>query len=180
MYPTVHPNAKVINCAQQQPFPGYREVTKLPDPKPTQIRLQIDTRDPFADSTSFGSVGPYERIVGKVHFAVNPDSPAYTPVVDIQYAPRNPKGLVEFSTDFFILKPVDLSRSNRRLIYDVNNRGTKLLIHFLNDAPQVDDPATPQDAGNGFLMRRGYTVLWSGWQGDLLPWRRPLGHDACP
>ena len=141
----------------------------MPDPKPTQIYLQIDTRDPFADSTSFGNVGPYERIIGKVHFAVNPASPAYTPVVDIEHAPRNPEGLVEFSTDFFILKPVDISRGNRRLVYDVNNRGTKLLMHFLNDAPDADNPATPQDAGNGFLMRRGYTVLWSGWQGDLLP-----------
>ena len=61
-----------------------------------------------------------------------------------------------------------MARGNRRLVYDVNNRGTKLLVHFLNDAPQVDDPTSVEDAGNGFLMRRGYTVLWSGWQGDIL------------
>ena len=140
----------------------------MSEPKPTQIHLQINTRDPFADDIEFGKVGPYERIVGKVHFAVDPDSPAYSSVVDIQYAPLNPNGLVEFSTDFFILKPIDMSRGNHRIVYDVNNRGNKLLVHFLNDAPLSDNPSSPEHAGNGFLMRRGYTVLWSGWQGNLL------------
>ena len=151
------------------PSPRLQEVKKLPDTKSPQIRLQINTRDPFAEGFEFGDTGAYERIVGKVHFSVDPDSPAYSPVVDIQYTPRNPEGLVEFSTDFFILKPADMSRGNRRLVYDVNNRGTKLLVHFLNDAPLTDNPSTPEHAGNGFLMRRGYTILWSGWQGDILP-----------
>ena len=133
-----------------------------------QIRFQIHTRAPFANGTDFGDVGPYEKIVGRVDFAVKPDSPAFSSVVDIQHAPRNEDGLVEYSTDFFMLKPVNMAKGNRRLVYDVNNRGTKLLVHFLNDAPQVDDPTGIKDAGNGFLMRRGYTILWSGWQGDLL------------
>ena len=141
----------------------------MSDANSPQIRLHIDTRTPFADGTAFGDVGPYEKLVGRVDFAVNPDSPAFSSVVDIQHAPRNADGLVEYSTDFFMLKPVDMAKGNRRLVYDVNNRGTKLLVHFLNDAPDADDPTTPEDAGNGFLMRRGYTVLWSGWQGDLLP-----------
>ena len=133
------------------------------------VRLHIETRAPFAEGMEFADVGPYEKLAGRVDFAVDPDSPAFSSVVDIENAPRNDDGLVEYSTDFFMLKPVDSARGNRRLVYDVNNRGTKLLVHFLNDAPQVDDPTTRGDAGNGFLMRRGYTVLWSGWQGDLLP-----------
>ena len=148
--------------------PVSKEVKPLPHSNPTQIHLQINTREPFADGIEFGDVGPYERVVGKVHFAVDPDSPAYSSVVDIRFAPRNTDGLVEFSTNFFILKPIDMSRGNRRLVYDVNNRGNKLLVHFLNDAPLSDDPSSPEHAGNGFLMRRGYTVLWSGWQGNLL------------
>lgn len=133
------------------------------------IRLHLETRSTFADGIVFGDVGPYEKLVGRVDFAVTPDSPVFSTVIDIQHAPRNADGLVEYSTDFFMLMPANMARGNRRLVYDVNNRGTKLLLHFLNDAPQVDDPMTPVDAGNGFLMRRGYTVLWSGWQGDLLP-----------
>ena len=151
------------------PCPTSQEVKQLSAQDSLQLRLEINTRTPFGEGVEFGDTGAYEKIVGKVHFAVDPDSPAYSSVVDIQYAPRNPKGLVEFSTDFFILKPTDMSRGNRRLVYDVNNRGTKLLVHFLNDAPLTDNPSTPEHAGNGFLMRRGYTVLWSGWQGDILP-----------
>ena len=153
---------------RQYAHPTSQEVNKLPNHASPQIRFQIHTRAPFANGTDFGDVGPYEKIVGRVDFAVNPDSPAFSSVVDIQHAPRNEDGLVEYSTDFFMLKPVNMARGNRRLVYDVNNRGTKLLVHFLNDAPQVDDPTGIKDAGNGFLMRRGYTILWSGWQGDLL------------
>lgn len=131
--------------------------------------IHIQTRVPFAGGIEFGDVGPYEKLVGRVEFTVNPHSPAFSSIVDMEHAHRNADGLVEYSSDFFMLKPVSIARGNRRLVYDVNNRGTKLLVHFLNDAPQVDDPASIEDAGNGFLMRRGYTVLWSGWQGDILP-----------
>ena len=151
------------------PYPTSQEVKDLSAQDSLQLRLQINTRTPFAEGLEFGDSGAYEKIVGRVSFAVDPDSPPYSPVVDIQCAPRNPEGLVEFSTDFFLLKPTDMSRGNQRLVYDVNNRGTKLLVHFLNDAPLSDNPSTPEHAGNGFLMRRGYTVLWSGWQGDILP-----------
>lgn len=138
-------------------------------PNTTQIHLHIQTRVPFAGGIAFGNVGPYEKLVGRVEFTVNPDSPAFSSIVDMEHAHRNADGLVQYSTDFFMLKPLNIDQGNRRLVYDVNNRGTKLLVHFLNDAPQVDDPSTVEDAGNGFLMRRGYTVLWSGWQGDILP-----------
>ena len=162
---------------RRSPSPTFQEAKPLPDSNSMQLRLQINARTPFANGLEFGDVGPYERLVGRVSFAVDPDSPAYSSVVDIQYAPRNPEGLVEFSTDFFILKPTDMSRGNRRLVYDVNNRGTKLLVHFLNDAPLTDNPSTPEHAGNGFLMRRGYTVLWSGWQGDILPGENLMSMD---
>ena len=166
-----------VSGATLSPCPTSQEVKKLPYDKSPQIRLRIDKRGVFAEGLEFGDTGAYEKIIGRVSFAVNPDSPAYSSVVDIQYAPRNPEGLVEFSTDFFLLKPTDMSRGNQRLVYDVNNRGTKLLVHFLNDAPLTDNPSTPEHAGNGFLMRRGYTVLWSGWQGDILPGKNLMSMD---
>ena len=135
----------------------------------TEIRLQIERRWPFAVGREFGDTGAYERLWGRVDFAVDPKSPRYRGVVDIEHASRRADGLVEFSTDFFMLKPIDLERGNGRLIYEVNNRGTKLLLQFLNDAVQDENPAGVEHAGNEFLMRRGYTLVWSGWQGDILP-----------
>src|SRR5205807_70319 len=84
-------------------------------------------------------------------------------------APRNKEGKVEFEADVFLLAPKDLGKGNRALLYDVNNRGNKLALGMFNSAPGGNDPTTLADAGNGFLFRRGYTVVWCGWIGELLP-----------
>ncbi len=135
---------------------------------PTDIRLDIETREPFATGADFGEVGPYERLTGRVAFTVDPTSALYQGVVDLDRAPVNRAGRVEYETTFALLKPVDLARGNRRLIYDVVNRGNKRLVQFFNDAPPSNALDRPEHAGNGFLMRRGYTVVWCGWQGDVL------------
>lgn len=137
----------------------------------TQVRLRIDRREPLAGGMAFGDVGPYERLAGRILFAIDPHDPANRMIVDLDHAPRNAAGLVEYSTDVYILKPVDLGRGNRRLLYDVNNRGNIRAIQFFNDARHSNTPSTVEHAGNGFLMRRGYTVVASGWQGDILPGR---------
>ena len=135
----------------------------------TEIRFKIRHRETFADGESFGNTGQYERIAGEIRFAVDPDSDAYSMVVDLKHAPRNDHGFVEFATDFYILKPADLARGNRRLLYDVNNRGALRMLQFFNDAVHSNTPSTTEHAGNGFLMRRGYSLVWSGWQGDIMP-----------
>lgn len=135
----------------------------------TTIELIVERHEPFAGGTPFGDVGPYEKIQGRVLFGIDPDDARNRAIVDLSKAARNSSGLVEYSTPFFLLKPQDMKRGNRRLLYDVNNRGRKRALLFFNDAPDNADPSSVQDSGNGFLMRRGYTVLWSGWQGDLLP-----------
>src|SRR3546814_19033069 len=72
----------------------------------------------------------------------------------------NAKGLVEFSADFRILKPVDPARGSKRLFHDFGNRGNMRSLQFFNDAPGTNDPETLAHAGNGFFFRRGYTVVW--------------------
>jgi hypothetical protein len=62
-----------------------------------------------------------------------------------------------------------MTRGNGKIFFDAPNRGGKRIVAFLNDAPQSNDPSTLADAGNGFLMRQGYTIVWCGWQGDLMP-----------
>ncbi|MCY2965745.1 MAG: alpha/beta hydrolase domain-containing protein, partial [Planctomycetota bacterium] len=132
------------------------------------VRVQVDRREPFAPGVKFGDVGEYERLIGRLFLEVDPQADANSAVVDVKLAPRNAAGRVEFWTDFCLLKPVDLKHGNRRLLYDVNNRGNKLALGTFNNQGG-NDPRNASDAGNGFLMQQGYCVLWCGWNGDVLP-----------
>ena len=130
--------------------------------------MKITERGVFAERHEFGPTGAYERVRGRAHFAVDPTASAQAGIVDLDKAPRNAANLVEFAADVFILKPLDPARGNRRLFFGYGNRGNKRELQFFNDAPASNDPRTLHHAGNGFLMRRGYTVVWGAWQGDLL------------
>ncbi|MER8929027.1 alpha/beta hydrolase domain-containing protein [Mesorhizobium sp. M0859] len=134
-----------------------------------KIIIEIKQRESFAGGHHFGQTGAYERLRGCAHFAVSPDAAPQAGICDLGLAPRNKKGLVEFSADFLILKPAEPVQGNGRLFYDCGNRGNMRSLQFFNDAPANNDPRSLDDAGNGFLFRRGYTLLWSAWQGGILP-----------
>jgi hypothetical protein len=131
------------------------------------VGVEITSRKPFADGMAFGSVGSYEVMTGRLHYAVDPGKPANARIVDLRYAPRDAAGRVVFAGDFLVLKPVDLARGNHRLFYDVNNRGNLVALGLFNQGERTNRPGTAADAGNGFLMREGYTVAWSGWNWDV-------------
>ena len=133
-------------------------------------RIQVTEQErPVFGGTEFGAVGPYERLHGAIFGELDPTHPRNVGIVNLDRAARNALGLVEYQSDFRILKPLDLDRGNGCLVYDVPNRGNQPIMPRLNSAP---DGGHPQHAGNGFLMWRGFTVVWSGWQGDV-----PLGAD---
>ncbi|MGE0723556.1 MAG: alpha/beta hydrolase domain-containing protein [Alphaproteobacteria bacterium] len=134
-----------------------------------RVVIDIAERRPFADSIAFDEAGAYERIVGRARFAVDPKAPAQADVVDLDKVPVDADGLVSFAADVMILKPVDMARGSRRLLFGYGNRGNKRELQFFNDAPPSNDPITPAHAGNGFLFRRGHAVVWGAWEGDLLP-----------
>src|SRR6266540_3993576 len=129
--------------------------------------LQITRRSVVLDGRPFGAAGAYEKIMGVLRIGVDPVHPANQAITDLAAAPRNTAGLVECQADFYLLRPQDPARGNRRLLLDVPNRGRKVALGLLNSTPRVPDPATPEDFGNGFLMRWGYTVAWCGWQHDV-------------
>ena len=129
--------------------------------------LDIHTRAVVLGGKSFGDAGAYEKIAGTIRFAADPDHPVHRSITDIGLAEKNTDGRVEFSGDFYLLKPVDARKGNRRLLLDVPNRGRKVALGMFNSTPRVPDPSTPGDFGNGFLMRHGYTVAWVGWQPDV-------------
>ena len=132
-------------------------------------RIEIVERVPFAEGAAFGQVGSYQRISGRLHFALDPEHPANAPIVDLELAPRDRRGRVTFAADFILLRPEDLRRGNRRLLYEVNNRGNLGALALFNEAPWNNDPTSRADAGNGFLLAQGYSLLWTGWNWDVLP-----------
>lgn len=133
------------------------------------VRFVVEQTRTFADGTSFEPVGQYQRLDGTAYFEVDPFDALNSQIINIGEAPRNPRGMVEFSSPFFILKPTNMERGNGKIFYVINNRGNKQALGYFNYAPANNDPITAADAGDGFLMRQGYTVVDAGWQGDVAP-----------
>lgn len=132
------------------------------------VRFEIVQREPFAGGFEFGEAGAYERIAGRVSYSLDPSLTQNASIVDLSLAPRNERGQVEFWADLWILAPADPAKGNGALLYDVNNRGSKLALGMFNYGGN-NNPTTREHAGDGFLMRHGFTVVWSGWDGELLP-----------
>src|SRR3954451_5337329 len=131
------------------------------------VRLRIERRELVLNGRAFGAAGPYEKLVGKVDFALDPNLPRNSGIVDLKLAPRNARGEVEASADFYRLKPVDARRGNGRLFYEVGNRGGKSLLQTFQKASGSPDPTKEAEFGDGALMRQGFTLLWMGWQWDV-------------
>jgi hypothetical protein len=131
------------------------------DARITKIDLGAPT-SPYG-STSFGPVGQYEQIDGIAYGEIDPRDPLNAVIQDIELAPRNAHGKVEYSTKISILKPVDESRGNHTMLFEIVNRGNKLDPGFFNVGVTTANPA-----GDGFLEDQGFTLVWAGWQADLV------------
>lgn len=131
------------------------------------VRLRIERREPVLNGRAFGAAGPYEKVIGKVDFGLDPTLPRNGDIVDLKLAPRNARGEVEASADFYMLKPIDPRRGNGRLFYEVGNRGGKAMLATFQKAAGSLDPTTEAEFGDGALMRQGFTLLWMGWQWDV-------------
>jgi len=127
--------------------------------------IQITTKEsPTFGGFSWPGVGQYEKIVGKASGEVDPTDPKNAVIVDIALA-KDPDGLVRFSFDFYILKPINLSQGSHKVMYEPPNRGGKTWAS-LGRFTGGDDPGSvtdPKILANAFLMPRGYTMIWSGW-----------------
>jgi len=140
------------------PISSYAETT----------RIVIEKREPFANGHEFGVTGAYEKLAGKAYGEVDPNKKHNKGIVNIKKAPVNERGRVEYAMDIFILKPADLKRGNQTIFYDVVNRGRQALrVNY--GAERSNNPSTLAHAGDGFMMRQGYALVWSGWQGDVMP-----------
>jgi hypothetical protein len=143
------------------------------------VRIEVKSRTPVLAGRAFGTTGPYERLVGTIYFAIDPRNTANLIIADIDKAPRNAAGKVEFSSDFYLLRPVDSGRGNGTILYEVSNRGGKGMVGFFNFAAGGVDPQTTEQFGDGFLLENGFTLLWVGWQFDV-PVREGLMRVFAP
>jgi len=128
------------------------------------VKFVVEQTSTFVGGAQWGKVGPYEMLRGTAYMQVDPLDPRDAGIVDVANASRNTHGQVEFSTQFMILKPVDMSRSNRKIFYAVNNRGNNLEgLLTATTAAQV----AGTDAG--WAISKGYTIVDAGWEGDVIP-----------
>jgi hypothetical protein len=130
------------------------------------VRIDVRSRADVLAGQSFGTAGPYEKLAGRIDFAVDPRNDANRIIADIDKAPKNAAGRVEFSSDFYLIKPKDPSRGNGTILYEVSNRGGKGMLGFFNRASGSLDPQTADQFGDAFLLEQGFTLLWVGWQFD--------------
>ncbi len=135
------------------------------------VRLEVEQRQIVAGGSEFGEVGPYERLQGTAYIEVDPRDPLNALIVNLDRAPVNARGMVELSTPFYILKPVDMDRGNSKILYGINNRGNSIEMGRFNlvEPGASRDMGTAEAFGDGFLLQQGYTVVDAGWQGDLVP-----------
>ena len=129
-------------------------------------KIDITSRADVLAGKPFAAVGPYEMLRGKAYFAIDPQNPRNRIIVDLDKAPKNAQGAVEFSADILIIKPKDSTKGNGVLLFDVVNRGNFRLLSVFNRAATSDDQSTEEHFGDGLLMREGYTLVAVGWQFD--------------
>jgi len=124
-------------------------------------KVEVTSREDVQGGRAFALVGAYEKIIGKVHFAVDPANPHNKQIVDLDKASRNAQGEVEFTADLYLYKPKDMAKGNGAVLFEVSNRGGRGILRL------VDGGSGNDEIGDGFLLREGYTVAWIGWQYDV-------------
>jgi hypothetical protein len=147
-------------------------LTAIPRTADARItRIEIAKVEPAYGGRVFSPAGAFERVTGRAFGEVDPKAPANAMIQDLALAPRNARGMVEYDTDIDIIRPADPSKSNDILLFNILNRGNKGAVPLFNaDVPgPLSAVNATASAGDGWLQRSGYTVIWFGWQPDVLP-----------
>ncbi len=126
------------------------------------VRVEVTSRTGIAGGKSFGAAGAYERLTGKIYFSVAVANPHNRRIVDLANAVNLKNGQVAFSSDFVAIRPKDLSKGNGSMLLEVPNRGSAFIVSLVDGGArdEVGDP------GDGWLLRRGFTIVSLGWQWD--------------
>ncbi len=137
--------------------------------------IDITAIEEVAEGAAFGAAGPYLRLIGTARGELDPTRAENRGIVNLDKAPRNAAGRVDYRCDLFILRPADPAKGNGRLLYEVNNRGRKLLFANLCAGSGGNDLKSLEDFGDALPLRRGFTVVWSGWDATVSRANAALG-----
>jgi hypothetical protein len=138
-------------------------ISQIAQARITKITIE-HVESPTFEGRAFGNVGPYEKLVGRVSGEIDPADRRNAVITDISLAPRNANGKVDYETDIMILRPINRSAGNHKVWYEITNRGSIVAFPQINDATSGgNNPTKAADAGNGFLMRQGFSIVFSGW-----------------
>jgi hypothetical protein len=156
---------------------GVRSLTLLlavaspllaPSARGEVIRVEVERREDVLNGRVWGAAGAYEKLIGKIYFAFDPDSPANAAIVDLNWAATNADGRVSAWAEFVVLQPKDPSSRRGVAWVEVSNRGGKASLRYFNRASSgAADPTSEADFGDGLLLREGLTLIWVGWQWDV-------------
>jgi hypothetical protein len=130
-------------------------------------RIEVLVRGDVLAGKPFGLAGAYEKIIARAYYKVRPENAHNQRIVDLDKAERNAAGEVEFWSDLYILKPKSPARGNGALLLEIPNRGGKGMLRVVNGGTGQVDPSAEADFGDGFLLRKGFTLAWVGWQFDV-------------
>ena len=128
----------------------------------TSVTWDARSQSPAFGGLSFGTVGQYEKLRGTATGELDPNDPRNKVITDIELAPRNAAGMVTYSMDVFVLRPLNQANGNQRMLFDFNNRG-QMRLGRLNNGTVTSDPVTAADGGDGYVMRHGFSVAGNGW-----------------
>lgn len=129
------------------------------------VRIEVLSREPVLNGQAFGGAGAYEKIVARLYFAVRPEDAHNRGIVDLDKAPRNQDGEVEFSADLFLLRP--LMGGNGALLLEIPNRGGAAMLGIVDGGSSAANSTAAADYGDSWLLRQGYTIAALGWQWDV-------------
>jgi len=132
------------------------------------VRVEVLRREVILGGRAFGPAGAYEKLVGRIFFAFDPENPRNAAIVDLDRATVNGAGKVEAWADFMVLQPVDPARRRGLAWVEVSNRGRKASLRYFQRASVSSaDPGSEEEFGDGLLMEMGLTLIWVGWQYDV-------------
>jgi len=137
------------------------------------VKIVIEKTSPYAGGRTFGEAGSFERVEGIAYFEIDPSDLQNSVIVNLDRVTTNAQGLVEYSSPFFLIKPVDLSLGNDKLLYGINNRGNAIELGF-QTFPRVAR-GEEENLGDGLFFRLGYSFVDAGWAGDITTTETRLG-----